>query len=171
MPPLLSTQQLYPPLACVLINTYRSPASLFVSGDTILSEEGTTQGNPLVMPMYAIAMIPLIRHLNNDVTQVAGACGRSSSLHQWWDQLCKFVEEKVKGLFSDVAHLAKVAHSQPHATYSAFTKGLASCWVYVSRTVPDIDILMQPLEDVIRCVLTGRTPPNKFECDLFTLPP
>ena len=63
-------QQLCPPLACVLINTYHFPASLFVSGDTKLSEEGTTQGGPLVMPMYAIAMIPLIRHLTDCVTQV-----------------------------------------------------------------------------------------------------
>ena len=34
---------------------------------------------------------------------------------------------------------------------------------------------MQPLEDVIRCVLisalTGQTPPNDFVCDLFALPP
>ena len=66
----------------------------------------------------------------------------------------------------------KVAQSQPHAAYSAFTKGLASRWVYVSRTVPDI---MQPLEDVICCVLipalTGQAPPNDFEHDLFALPP
>ena len=59
--------------------------------------------------------------------------------------------------------------------YSAFTKGLASRWVYVSRTVPDIDTFMQPLEDVICCVLipalTGRAPPNDFECVLFALPP
>ena len=34
---LYNIQQLYPPLACVLINTYRSPASLSVSGDAILS--------------------------------------------------------------------------------------------------------------------------------------
>ena len=230
-------QQLCPPLARILINTYRSPASLFVSGDTILSEEGTTQGDPLAMPMYAIAMIPLIRRLNNDVTQVwyaddACACGRLVSLRQWWDRLCelgpgfgyfpnalktwlvvkdrchseaegifagtnvkitnegrpylgsaiesslyvrRFIEEKVKGWSSDVTLLAKVAQSQPHAAYSAFTKGLASRWVYVSRTVPDIDTYLQPLEDVIRCVLipalTGRAPPNDFEHDLFALPP
>ena len=87
-------QQLCPPLARILINTYCSPTSLFVSGDTILSEEGTTQGVPLAKPKYAIAMISLIRRLNNDVTQVwytddACACGRLSSLRQWWDQLCK----------------------------------------------------------------------------------
>ena len=65
-----SIQQLCPPLACVLINTYHSLASLFVSGDTILSEERTTQGDPLAMPMYAIPMIPLIHHLTDSVTQV-----------------------------------------------------------------------------------------------------
>ena len=71
--------------------------------------------------------------------------------------------------------MAKIAQSQPHAAYSAFTKGLASRWVYVSRTVPDIDTYLQPLEDVIRCVLIpaliGRAPPNDFERDLFALPP
>ena len=47
------------------------------------------------MSMYAIAMIPLICRLNNDaVAQVwyaddACAYGRLSSLHQWWNQLCK----------------------------------------------------------------------------------
>ena len=65
----------------------------------------------------------------------------------------QFVEEKVKGWSSDVTLLAKVAQSQPHAAYSAFTKGLASRWVYVSRTVLDIDTYLQPLEDVICCVL------------------
>ena len=230
-------QQLCPPLARIFIYTYRCPASSFVSGDTILSEEGTSQGDPLAMPMYAIAMIPLIRCLNNDVTQVwyaddACACGRLSSLCQCWDKLCKlgpgfgyfpnasktwlivkdrchseaevifadtnvkitneglpyldsaigsslyvrqFVKEKVKGWSSDVTLLAKVAQSQPHAAYSAFTKGLASRWVYVSRTVLDIYTFMQPLEDVIRCVLipalTGHAPPNDFVCDLFALPP
>ena len=90
-------QQLFPLLAHILINTYRSPASMFVSGDIIISEKGTTQGDPLTMPMYAIAIIPLICHLNNDtnaVTQIwyadnACACGRLASLRQWQDQMCK----------------------------------------------------------------------------------
>ena len=87
-------QQLCPPLACVLINTYRSPASLFVSNDTLFSEEGTTQGDPLAMPMYAITLIPLIHHLANNVNQVwyaddACACGRLLDLRHWWDKLCK----------------------------------------------------------------------------------
>ena len=47
----------------------------------------------------------------------------------------QFVEEKVKGWSSDVTHFARVTQSQP-------CKGLASYWVYVSCTVPDIDIFM-----------------------------
>ena len=37
-------QRICPPLATILINTYRAPTELFVDGDTILSQEGTTQG-------------------------------------------------------------------------------------------------------------------------------
>ena len=44
-----------PPLGQVLINTYRSSIRLFVTGSgEIASTEGTTQGNPLVMTMYAL---------------------------------------------------------------------------------------------------------------------
>ena len=54
----------YPPLATILINTYRAPTELFADGDTLLSQEGTTQGDPLAMPMYALATIPLIKKLS-----------------------------------------------------------------------------------------------------------
>ena len=99
---------------------------------------------------------------------MGSAIGSSSYVRQ-------FVEEKVKGWSSNVTHLVKVAQSQPHAAYSAFAKGLASRWIYVSCTIPDIATLLQPLEDVIHCVLvpalTGQAPPNDFERDLFALPP
>ena len=45
-------RRLCPPLATILINTYRAPTELFVDGDTLLSQEGTTQGDPLAMLMY-----------------------------------------------------------------------------------------------------------------------
>ena len=38
-------QRICPSLATILINTYRAPTELFVDGDTILSQEGTTQGD------------------------------------------------------------------------------------------------------------------------------
>ena len=79
------------------------------------------------------------------------------------------------GWSADATQLAKIALSQPHAAYAAFTKGLASRWIYVLRTVPGVARLLQPLEDVIRFIfipaMTGQAPPNDVERNLFALPP
>ena len=56
---------LCPAIATILINTYRDSAQLFVDGCTLFSQEGTTQGDPLAMPMYAIVTLPLIHRLND----------------------------------------------------------------------------------------------------------
>ena len=85
-------RHLCPSLATVLINSYRSPTQLFIFGDVLCSSEGTTQGDPLAMPMYALATIPLIKKLHStidDVRQVwytddASAAGTVNSLYQWW---------------------------------------------------------------------------------------
>ena len=58
----------------------------------MLSEEGTTQGDPLAMPMYALGTIPLINRLSGNGTQVwyaddATVCGRLSKVRLWWDRL------------------------------------------------------------------------------------
>ena len=45
-----------PSIAIALINTYRAPIDLFVDGIILLSQEGTTQGDPLTT-------IPLIKKL------------------------------------------------------------------------------------------------------------
>ena len=52
---------LCPALGPVVVNTYRSNIHLFVGGETILSVEGTTQGDPLAMAIYAIAITALVR--------------------------------------------------------------------------------------------------------------
>ncbi len=85
-------QRLYPPLATILINNYRAPTELFVDGHTLLSQEGTTQGDPLAMPMYALATIPLIRKLEGNHKQIwyaddAAAVGKITKLRDWWDKL------------------------------------------------------------------------------------
>ena len=61
---------LCPALSTILINYYRSPTELFIDGEVLLSQEGTTQGDPLAMPMYALANIPLIKSLPESVSQV-----------------------------------------------------------------------------------------------------
>ena len=89
---LQNARRLCPSLATMLINTYREPTDLFVDGDVLSSREGTTQGDPLAMPMYAIATAPLIQKLNADVTQIwytddASGVGRLPCLRRWWDQI------------------------------------------------------------------------------------
>ena len=74
-------------------NTYRGDTQLFIDGDTLLSREGTTQGDPLAMAMYAIGILPLINQLNplpakqawfaDDAT----AEGQIQHLHDWWTSL------------------------------------------------------------------------------------
>ena len=59
-----------PPLAVTLTNVYREAFSLFIDGECLLSEEGTTQGDPLAMAMYALSTVPLIRKLDGLATQV-----------------------------------------------------------------------------------------------------
>ena len=233
---LRNIRYLCPPLATILINTYRKPFNLYMDGNTLLSQEGTTQGDPMAMAMYAVGIIPLIRKVSCDVKQVwyaddATAAGQLKSLRQWWNNLVSlgpdfgyfvnpsktslivkehhlaeatkhfqntnicittegkqhlgaalgtesfihaYVGRKVQQWIEEVKHLSAIAHTQPHAAYSAFIRGLSSKWTYISRMIPDIQEVLQPLEDAIHCsfipTLTGRPPPNDLERNLFELP-
>ena len=85
---LLNIQKKYPPLAKVLINTYRHNPQLFIDGEVLLSQEGTIQGDPLAMAMYAIATLPLIHRLDHQTKQVwyadnTAAGGKLHHLHSW----------------------------------------------------------------------------------------
>ena len=76
---------LCPSLANVVLNTYRLPPSVYINGEAIVSKEGTTQGDPLAMSMYAIAVLPLILELENLAKQLwfaddAAAAGRLRTL-------------------------------------------------------------------------------------------
>ena len=85
-----------PLISKYLINTYRHPPRLFISGGSeILSMEGTTQRDPLAMPWYSlntVLTIQQLRHLVPEVHQVwladdVSAEGKMSSLHKWYDHL------------------------------------------------------------------------------------
>lgn len=233
---LQNIQHLCPPLSNILINTYREPSQLFMDGDVILSKEGTTQGDPLAMPMYALATIPLIKRLHQGVHQTwyaddAAGIGRLVQLRKWWDDISalgpsygyfsnpaktwlvtkeehyklavdlfsgtgirittegrpylgvplgtlkfttEWLQSKVKGWCDEIETLAKIAGTQPHAAYSAFTHGFASKWSYISRTVPGCAQLLLPVESAIRSkllpALTGRPPFSDDERALLALP-
>ena len=85
-----------------------------------------------------------------------------------------YVQDKVETWVQEVDRLTTIAETQPHAAYAAFTHGLAAKWNYLSRTVPGISDLFQPLEDIIRQhllpTLTGQNTFSDNVRDLTALP-
>ena len=228
---------LCPSLAPVVINTYREDVELFVGGETIYSSEGTTQGDPLAMAIYSIAITPLIRLVSGSNTKqlwFADDAAGSSKLHalrRWWDDLAEhgpafgylvngaktwlvtkeehleeaqhifkgtevnitvegkrhlggalgtrefttaYVSQKVSSWVEQVNRLSTIARSQPQSAYAAFRRSLSSRWTYLSRVVPEIGELLEPLEQAIRQkfipALTGQDVPGDLERELFALP-
>ena len=240
-----------PPLATIVINFYRTSSRLFVTGGMELSsEEGTTQGCPLSMALYAISIVPLIDKCRstatmdcNAATQVwfaddAAAGGSLKALQQFWNLLVRngpaygyfpkpsksflvikpgrhadakhifsgtgvqftddgpdlkhkagqrhlgaavgsaefvaaYLDEKAASWADQVARLADVAGTQPHAAYAAFVFGLRHRWTFIQRTMPTAKDHMQPLKDVIRSKLIPSLTKhelNDLEMELVTLP-
>ena len=90
---LRNIHQLSPALSKALINAYREDVQLFINGEVLLSREGTTQGDPLAMAIYAIAITPLIHRLKDRATKQvwfaddATAGGSLNHLKAWWDRI------------------------------------------------------------------------------------
>ncbi len=104
-----------PPIAISILNFYRAATRLFVAGGfEFASREGTTQGCPLAMAMYAVSSMPLVQLLRPrnkrgpddtagdevkeggapDAVQAwyaddAQAAGKLEALHRWWTTLNK----------------------------------------------------------------------------------
>ena len=83
-----------PEFSTVLINTYQLPVRMFIQGgEEILSLEGTTQGDNLAMPFYALGISILLERLkliSPTTSQVSLAdditgAGKILDLRIWWD--------------------------------------------------------------------------------------
>ena len=61
-----------------------------------------------------------------------------------------YVSKKVEKWKNKIEKLSEIAKSQPHAAYTALTKGLCSRWNFLLRAVPNTADRLQPLEDAIR---------------------
>ena len=91
----MNIRTICPAFSTVLTNIYRESTELFLGANTLLSQEGTTQGDPLSMPFYALATRPLIDLLSKsspELRQVwyaddATASGSLADLKKWWDNL------------------------------------------------------------------------------------
>ena len=95
---LYNVGRLCPPLHQYLANSYSSPSNLYLADGSVLqSKEGTTQGDNLAMPWYAVASRPMIMTLKETVGEEnfkqvwfaddsAGA-GTLEKLLVWWEKL------------------------------------------------------------------------------------
>ena len=89
-------QYICPPLATVLINTYRIPSRLIiVGGGEIESAEGTTQGCTLAMAFYGLGTSPILLILKAKIPEIsqvwladdATGAGKLGALRKWWDMI------------------------------------------------------------------------------------
>ena len=90
-------QYICPSMYIYSYNSYSVTSRLFVQGGKeIISSEGTTQGDPLAMPMYAVSITPLLNKIKNGDTNnikhaafaddISGA-GKIDELRKWWENI------------------------------------------------------------------------------------
>ena len=91
-----------PSISIYVQNCYTLPSRFFIIGGTeIKSSEGTTQGDPVAIPIYALSVkLPVVIVLETTNTKTNSgaevvayaddfsAAGSTLSLKYWWDTLC-----------------------------------------------------------------------------------
>ena len=97
-----NTKILCPSISTYVNNCYSSPTDLYIQGGrSIKSEEGTTQGDPTAMAIYALGITPLLVWLSKKSNEGNSAfaskdvafaddlngIGAVESLKRWWSLL------------------------------------------------------------------------------------
>ena len=86
----------------------------------------------------------------------------------------EFVSMKVKKWCDQLLNLANIATIQPHVVYITFTRRFVHKLTFLARTTPNIDSLLQPIEEIIQSwfipAWTSMAPPNAMMRELFALP-
>ena len=96
----------------------------------------------------------------NITTEGQRHLGAVIALQEYKDQYC---EEKVRVWKEEIERLSEIAKSQPHAAYSAFTKGYKSKFTYFMRRIgsfeDDVDPIQEVIEDLLLPTLFGQSEP------------
>ena len=99
---LWNVRVLWPRCSCYLFNYYRGYAIQVVRGaeEHVLSREGVTQGDPLSMLMYAVAILPLIQALEdrnrwfqNWYADDSACAAKLQRLREWFDKMLEIGPE------------------------------------------------------------------------------
>lgn len=61
----------------------------------------------------------------------------------------KYVQELVGEWVEELTNLSKIAKAEPQASYSAFTAGFRHKITYYMRTIPNLEEVLKPLDEVI----------------------
>ena len=225
-----------PEIAIFVRNCYIRPARLFVTGGVeISSEEGSTQGDPVAMPLYAVGITPLLRSCKTDGVKHAAfaddlnGAGVLHALRVWWDKIVElgryigydvkaskswlivkpqyyeaakkifensglnitiegkrllganigsdafkveYTEKAVAEWVHQVNTLASIAKTEPHAAYAAFVHGLQHRFTFLMKTVPDISLQLQSLDEAVETFISCMLKIQYNDNDrlLFSLP-
>ena len=87
-----------------------------------------------------------------------------------------YCNEKVSKWGEELHLLSQIAGTQPHAAYTAFTKGYRSRFTYFLRTIPAFEDYLDPIDEILNSelipTLFGQEQPFPREFrDFFTLTP
>ena len=154
---------------------------MFIDGEVIFSSEGTTQGDPFSMALYAIATLPFVRQLDHySCAQIwyaddAAVGGELSSLRNWWDHICSswpafgYFPNEAKSYLVVKSHHASAATSSFANTGINITTGgcpYLGSFIGSSESLSDFSkkMVSKFVDQVDRLILIAQSQPHSAFC-------